>query len=512
MTDNYALSNPLSRILDKPRTDYTRGDLVRVIEEKQLERITFHYTALDGKFKELKIPVANRYQAERVLAEGERLDGSSLFKGMVDSAGSDLYVVPLYRTAFLNPFDTGSLDFVCRFLTQDGNVAPFTLDSILYKASALLRTNTPYALHALGELEFYLLGDPTTNLFPARRQTGYHAAAPFVKSGDILDEMTRTIAQITESVKYSHSEVGYVESVRSDLEEIKGKRAEQLEIEFLPTPVADTADVLVLAKWVIRNIAFRRGCVATFSPKLEEGAAGNGLHVHLELRRDGRNAMCDENGDLSEPARRVIGGLCHYADSLTAFGNTTSSAHLRLVPNQEAPTHICWSDRNRSAMIRVPLAWAKLKNLAHELNPQQAEAFEDSIGQQTVEFRSPDGSALIHLMLAGVTLAVEWGLTHAESLGIADNLYVTGNIFKDEKLLERLPVLASSCVQSARVLRDKRDLYERDGIFPARAIDYVADLLDAEDDLRMNERLADLPADDRLTETRKIMHKDLHRH
>jgi glutamine synthetase len=115
-------------------------------------------------------------------------------------------------------------------------------------------------------------------------------------------------------------------------------------------------------------------------------------------------------------------------------------------------------------------------------------------------------------MLAGVTLAAEWGLTHAESLAIADKLYVTGNIFKDEKLLERLPVLASSCVQSARVLRDKRDLYERDGVFPARAIDYMADLLEAEDDLRMNERLADLPADDRLTETRRIMHKDLHRH
>ena len=512
MDEHYALSNPISRIVDKPRDDYTREDLVRVVQERQLERITFHYTSLDGKFKELKIPVANRYQAERILAEGERLDGSSLFRGMVDAAGSDLYVVPLYRTAFLNPFDTGSLDFVCRYLTREGEEAPFTLDTILHKASALLKKNTPFTFFTLGELEFFLLKEPQTKLFPARRQTGYHAAAPFVKSGTILDEMTRTIAQITGAVKYSHAEVGYVESVRSDLEEIKGKRAEQMEIEFLPTPVTDTADILVLSRWLIRNIAYRHGCVATFSPKLEEGAAGNGLHIHMELRQNGKNVMSEENGDLSVPARKVIGGLCHYADSLTAFGNTTSSAHLRLVPNQEAPTHICWSDANRSAMIRVPLAWARLKNLAHRLNPQQRTPFEASMGQQTVEIRSPDGSALLHLLLAGITLAAEWGLTHDESLAIADRLYVQGNVFKNPKLLEHLPVLASSCVQSAALLREKRALYERDDVFPPAAIDYMVKLLEAENDRDINEHLIDLPADDRLTETRKIMHKDLHRH
>ena len=71
----------------------------------QIERITFHYTALDGEYKELKIPIGNRYQAERILADGERVDGSSLFKGMVETTLSDLYVVPLYKSAFLNPFD-----------------------------------------------------------------------------------------------------------------------------------------------------------------------------------------------------------------------------------------------------------------------------------------------------------------------------------------------------------------------------------------------------------------------
>ncbi|MBN2489880.1 MAG: glutamine synthetase [Planctomycetes bacterium] len=512
MTEPYALSNPLSRIVDKPPADYTRADLLRILETRQLKCLTFHYTALDGKLKELKIPVTTRGQAERVLAEGERLDGSSLYRGIVDAAGSDLYVVPLYRTAFLNPFDGESLDFLCRYFTRDGEVAPFTVDTILDRASALLKRTTPHELYALGELEFFLLSSAESKLYPAQSQAGYHATAPFAKSGAILDEMARLIAQLTGSVKYSHGEVGHVESVHSDLDEIRGKRAEQMEIEFLPTPIEDTADILVLSRWVIRNVAYRHGCVATFTPKLEEGAAGNGLHVHVELRQNGRNVMSDSRGELSEAARRLIGGLCHFADSLTAFGNTTSSAYLRLVPHQEAPTHICWSDANRSALVRVPLAWGKVKNLAQRLNPQQQEPFETAAGQQTVEIRSPDGSALVHLLLAGIAMAAQWGLAHEESLAVAENLYAPGNIFKDARLLERLPVLASSCDQSARIFLEKRALYEHEGVFPPGAIDYVAALLHAEDDLRMNERLAALPIAERVVETRRIMHKDLHRH
>ncbi|MDL1892922.1 glutamine synthetase, partial [Sphingobacteriales bacterium CHB3] len=94
MNASYALTNPISLLVDKRPEDFTREDMIAVIEQKRIERITFRYTALDGKLKELKIPVSSRYQAERILADGERVDGSSLFKGMVDTALSDLYVVP----------------------------------------------------------------------------------------------------------------------------------------------------------------------------------------------------------------------------------------------------------------------------------------------------------------------------------------------------------------------------------------------------------------------------------
>jgi glutamine synthetase len=512
MQSAYALTNPLSVLLDKPREEFTREDLVKIIETREIERIVFHYTALDGKYKELKIPVANRAQAERILADGERVDGSSLFRGMVDTAVSDLYVVPVYKSAFMNPFVGGSLDLTCRYVTKDGQLAPFALDTILHNAAQLFRTSTGMELQAMGELEFFLLSDSDMRLFMPKKQRGYHASAPFLKSGLVLDEMVRYIAQITGSVKYAHSEVGSIERLRSDLDEIKDKQGEQLEIEFLPTPVEDAADNLVLARWLIRNVAYKHGCVATFTPKLEEGIAGNGLHIHMEAVKNGKNVMNDPDGKLSPTARKIIGGLCTYADTLTAFGNTVSSAYLRLVPNQEAPTRICWSDMNRSAMIRVPLGWSNVNNLAKKLNTQQKEDLVQESGRQTVELRSPDGSALIHLLLAGITMAAEWGITHADSIGISERLYVTGNIFKDESLLKSLAALPKSCIESARILVEKRNLYERSSVFPSSVIDYTATMLKKENDEFMNRTLIDLPADDRLHETRKIMHKDLHKH
>ncbi|MDL1893720.1 hypothetical protein FBQ87_12675 [Sphingobacteriales bacterium CHB3] len=119
---------------------------------------------------------------------------------------------------------------------------------------------------------------------------------------------------------------------------------------------------------------------------------------------------------------------------------------------------------------------------------------------------------MVHLMMAGITMAAEWGLTSDESTDIAERLYVAGNIFKDHKLLGTLTALPKSCVESSRILVEKKDLYEREGIFPPSIINYVAKLLAHEDDEDMNQRLVDLPADDRLHETRRIMHQDIHRH
>ena len=509
---SYALANSLSAILDKPSQDFRRSDFLKVIEQNQIERIAFHYTALDGKLKELRLPFSSRREAESILAEGERVDGSSLFKGMVDVSLSDLYVVPEYKTAFLNPFDDRSLDFVCRFLTKDGERAPFALDNILARAYELFQKNTGMELYALGELEFFLINGTEERIYPLQKQQGYHEAEPFMKSGGILNEMVRYITQTTGAVKYIHSEVGSIEAIQSGNDEIHGKSAEQLEVEFLPKPVVEMADALVLARWFIRNVAYQYGCVATFTPKLEEGVAGNGFHFHLELKKDGRNAMVGSDGKLSEPALRLIGGLCEYADSLTAFGNTIASSYLRLVPDQEAPTRVFWSDLDRRAMIRVPLGWSNLNNLNRVLNPQEKTEVENPENRQTVELRTPDGSALIHPLLAGIVMAAEWGFKNKDSLKQSERYYVKSELTRNVAHLKSFPGLPGSCVESSRILMKKRSLYERENVFPPSVIDYMAKLLQDENDKGLRKKLKGLSGKERQREVRKIMHKDLHRH
>ncbi len=511
MTDKLALTNPLTRFLDKEPADFCRADLLKVVQEYGIERFSFHYTGMDNQLKELKLPFCDLGHAERILAAGERVDGSSLFKGLMDASSSDLYVVPRYRTAFISPFDSGSLDFMCRFLDANGNRAPFTPDNVLTLAHNRFKKNTGCEFHALGEIEFFLIGEGGPGLFNPPRQTGYHASAPFFSFGGVVDEMVRHISRITGALKYAHAEVGFIDSIRSDRKILAGKRAEQHEIEFLTRPVEEMGDFVALSRWIIRNVAFRAGMLATFAPKLEEGVAGNGFHVHMEVVKNGKNLMTDDQGKLTEQALRLIGGLIHHASTLSAFGNTVAPAFLRLVPNQEAPTRICWSDCNRSALIRVPLGWSKQADLARAVNPRETGEYSDPRGHQTVEIRSPDGSAFFNLLLAGLTNAAEYGLTHDGMLELTQRTKVEGNVFSDPKLLEKLEPLPSSCVAAARLLDERRSLYVDQGTFRPEIIDQVAAVLRREDDERLNERLAHMSAEERLTATRRIMHRDIHR-
>lgn len=512
MTEGYALANPLEVQLDKPRVSFTRADLMHVIKLNQLERITFHYVDLNGRLHDLKLPVDSDRRADRILANGERLDGSSIFKGVIDPGLSDLYVVPQYETAFINPFEAGSLDLMCRFFTRDGEPAAFTPDTLLQRSASAFQADTGLALHAMGELEFYLFQEPCSGLYPIQVQAGYHASPPYSKASPILNEMLATISRILGSVKYAHGEVGYIPCVESDNPQLRDKQGEQVEIEFLPTPVENTGDILVLAKWLIRNIAYRHHMLAVFAPKIEEGMAGNGLHIHMALMQDGRNIMRAEDGELSPQAQQLIGGLAAYAPSLTAFGNTMASSYLRLVPHQEAPTRICWSASNRSALIRVPLGWTGADDLAAKLNPQQEVPYQSDQSVQTVELRSPDGSAIPHLLLAGIVTAARWGLTHPEEAAtIARAQHVTGNIFSDPELLERLPSLPVSCADSAEYLLAARQLYEVEGLFPARMINRMAALLHEEQDGNLSVELQKMSKADRAQRGREIMHRGINR-
>ncbi len=507
--NNVALENPISRVIGKPPEEFTRSDFLEVIRKEEIERITFHYVGLDGKLKDLRIPVTDLSYAELILAEGERVDGSSLFKGLVRAGKSDLYAAPVYKSAFFNPFEEKSLDFMCRFIAENGELAEFAPDNILLKIADKIREKFAMELRALGELEFYLVYDAENDLYPAQKQSGYHASAPFVKNAELLDEALKVIAQTVGYVKYGHFEVGAIKKIESDSPELDGKSAEQAEIEFLPAPIEEMADKLAIAKWIVRNLAYKRGITATFAPKIEVGHAGTGMHVHMALYKNGKNAMVDKDGKLNLEAKKLIGGLCRFAPSLNAFGNSTASSYLRLVPNQEAPTKIFWSEMNRDALIRVPLAWAGTDNLAMKINPAQKDKFEYDDSRQTVELRSPDGSSAVHFAMAGIAAAVKWGLENGEeSAKIAEATYRG----RDEKIDGDLADIAESCADAADKLLADREIYQSDGLFPDYVIDYVAESLYKENDRDLSRKLEAMSEKERTKESRKILSANLHKH
>ena len=502
----------LTRLLNKPAKEFQRKDLLRIIKEQEIQQLNLHYVGLDDKLKELKIPTTDLQYAERILAHGERIDGSNIFPKIVDPACSDLYIVPIYKTAFISPFENNTMGILCRFMDKNGTPANYTPDNILIAAHEQFQKTTGYSFNALGELEFYLIYNPAENeLFCGTEQRGYQQAAPFSKKSIMLNEMLEIISSITSSVKYAHSEVGYIQPLKSTLPEINGKTCEQYEIEFLPRPVEDMAMYLHLAKWVVRNVAHKWNCTATFTPKLEEGMAGTGLHIHMELTKNGKNAMTDANGELSEASLKLIGGLCKHAASLTAFGNSVSSAYLRLVSNQEAPTKICWSRSNRASLIRVPLGWTNTGDMAKVINPQEKENISEAIsGKQTIEIRTPDGSAYVSLLLAALTLLVEKGLLSNDALEIAQQTHLPNDPKLSKQLIQNFKSLPASCAESADALERERELYQN--LFPPAVIDYVITELRLEDDRNLNEHFSHLPADKRLKATRDLMHRHLHKH
>jgi glutamine synthetase len=502
---------PLVRRLGKPPEAWQREDLVAFCLEDGIRVVNFRYPSFDGKLRELRLPVASPAYLRRILAAGERVDGSSLFPGLFDSGDSDLYVVPVYRWAFLDPWAPDELHVVCRFAGRDGAPAMATPDNLLAAAAERLREESGLVLQALAELELYLILERGDERFTGRAQRNYHQSAPYLHGRAIADEILRHAAAVTGAVKYCHGEVGYIDRLESIDPELHGRRVEQYEVELDLVPIEDLGCWLSVLRWLVRAIADRHGASVTYVPKLDEGMAGSGMHLHLALERDGASVMRAADGDLSVEARRLVGGLLRHAPPLTAFGNTVASSYLRLVPHQEAPTQLCWGRSNRSALVRVPLDFSTARRLDLEMNRGERGEYPSSLARPTVEYRSPDGSAFPHLLLAGVALAVADGLADPAALELAAATEVRGNLFRQPEVAAALGHLPGSAVEAARILEAERAFFERGGFAP-RLIDKVVSQLRSEADADLSERLRRLPAAERLTESRRLMHKDLHKH
>ncbi|MBA7502715.1 hypothetical protein ES706_01308 [subsurface metagenome] len=268
--------------------------------------------------------------------------------------------------------------------------------------------------------------------------------------------------------------------------------AEKIAPEFhsLPVPIEDAAEQIVIAKWMLRMMGYKYGVTISFAPKILVGHAGSGLHIHTRLVRNGKNMMIEGSG-LSSIAKKAIAGYLALAPSLTAFGNTIPTSYLRLVSHQEAPTNICWGDRNRSVLVRVPLGWINVKNMARDANPQERTESSGFIDRQTVEFRCPDGSANIYLLLAGLAVAARHGLEMRGALEVANKFYVDINIFSSEHkgIQEKLPQLPASCWESAKSLLRDREIYQRNGVFSSTVIDGIVKKLKSYNDKDLSEKL-----------------------
>jgi len=474
-------SNKIEKYLKKNKDKFTKSDIIRYITENQIEMVNFRYVAEDGKLKTLNFIINSIEHLNSIFDSGERVDGSSLFS-FIEAGSSDLYAVPRFKTAFVNPFsEIPSVEILCSFFNAQGKPLESAPEYILHKAHKKFYEKTDCKIKALGELEFYIISD-SKDLYKAEDQKGYHTSSPFIKWEKFRTEAMKIISECGGKIKYGHSEVGNFTA--------NNKLYEQHEIEFLPVDVEETAEQLIIAKWILRELANKQNIQISFSPKITVGKAGSGLHIHMLVEKNGKNILINNN-KLSKQAHQLIGGLLKLSPAITAFGNSVPTSYLRLVPNQEAPTKICWGDRNRSVLVRVPLGWIGASNMVNTLNKIKTSNKKDFTCKQTIELRSPDGSADIYLLLAGIVMAVLCGFEDKNSETVAKELYSAVNVFKekDSRISTKFEHLPESCWQSAEMLYKLRKHFEKYNVFPKGTIDNIINKLKSYNDQNLNHKL-----------------------
>ena len=477
--------NRLVTFLQKPAAEFTKADIINYIQQNEIRMVNFMYPAADGRLKTLNFVINNASYLDAILTCGERVDGSSLFP-FIEAGSSDLYVIPRFRTAFVDPFaEIPTLVMLCSFFNKDGEPLESSPEYTLHKACKAFTDVTGMEFQAMGELEYYVISEDD-GLFPATDQRGYHESGPYVKFNDFRTQCMSYIAQTGGQIKYGHSEVGNFM--------LDGKVYEQNEIEFLPVNAENAADQLMIAKWVIRNLAYQYGYDITFAPKITVGKAGSGLHIHMRMMKDGQNQML-KDGVLSDTARKAIAGMMQLAPSITAFGNTNPTSYFRLVPHQEAPTNVCWGDRNRSVLVRVPLGWSAQTDMCALANPLELDSNYDTTQKQTVEMRSPDGSADLYQLLAGLAVACRHGFEIENALAIAEQTYVNVNIHQKENAdkLKALAQLPDSCAASADCLQKQRTVFEQYNVFSPAMIDGIISRLRSYNDATLRKDIQDKP-------------------
>ncbi|MHC1575896.1 MAG: glutamine synthetase family protein [Methanosarcinaceae archaeon] len=347
----------------------TKEDVLKAIEDHNVNFIRLQFTDMQGTVKDVEIPVT---QIEKALSIGISFDGSSV-EGFVRIDESDMVLRPDVTTFAILPWDTKSgsgARMICDVYMPNGK--PFEGDPryILKKVLAEGK-KMGFTFNVGPELEFFLFKNKDGNATTIPHDFGrYFEFAPADLTEDIRRDIVLTLMDMGFDIEASHHEVAYG----------------QHEIDFKYGGALPTADNVVTFRYVTRTIAKVNGLHGTFMPKPIFGENGSGMHVNLSLSRDGNNSFYDPDCDMeiSDITRYFIGGLLKHVKAITAISNPLVNSYKRLVPGYEAPVYIAWSGANRSSLIRIPSAR----------------------GQGTrVELRSPDPSCNPYLTFAAILAA-----------------------------------------------------------------------------------------------------------
>jgi len=449
-----------------------KEEALKFISDNNIRILNLCHIPEDGRLRTLSFSAANKDRVAEILDFGERVDGSSLFQPIAPGK-SDIYLQPKTQRAFVNPFAMlPTLNLMCDYLDENGKPLDIAPSNVLRKAEENLQSSEGIVMKSLAELEFYIIAPQQVRpLFPAEPDKNYHASSPFAHYEEVRNEALAVLAMMGIQTKYAHGEVGCI--VGKD-----GMLMEQHEIELAPQTLAQMAETIALAKWTIRNVCSHHAVSVSFVPKIDLAHAGTGMHIHMYATRKGKNIISDPDRNLSKEALAMIGGILKLAPSLSAFGNPTPISYLRFVARKESPMHICWSARDRLALLRIPLWWNFMKTTNTESS------------RETFEYRAPDAFANAHALLAGLAIAAEYGLNNSEeTVRIAEDLHVDGAGDRSQKLQD----LPRSCAESAANLRRQRHFYEANRTFPRKLIDSVLRKLEAYGDKNLWKALSAKP-------------------
>ena len=392
---------------------YTKQDIMRLVEEEDIEFIRLQFTDMFGTLKNVAITAS---QLEKALDNKCMFDGSSI-EGFVRIDESDMYLYPDLNTFEIFPWrpQHGKVArMICDVYRPNGT--PFEGDPrYILKKVLKEAADMGYTFNVGPECEFFLFhtddeGRPTTI---SHEKAGYFDISPLDLGENARRDIILTLEDMGFEIEASHHEVAPA----------------QHEIDFKYTNALKAADNMMTFKLVVKTIAKRHGLFASFMPKPVYGVCGSGLHINMSLCKDGVNIFNDhsaENG-VSKEAYQFIAGLMKHMKGMTLVANPIVNSYKRLIPGYEAPVHITWSEGNRSPLIRIPSTRGT---------------------NMRIELRSRDPAANPYLLLASCLAAGLDGIRNELPIpeSVEGNIYEMSKNELEERGIEAIPSnLSKAC-------------------------------------------------------------------